>query len=144
MQGPHMLFNICFFVLSVITCIKGKLSQFYFPVFWFGVSSLRMFMNNSVRNCLVIIWIMKYCAELLHKEVQCRQKPVQWCGWLSLWCDSKTSRSLSVFREENTVTTRAMSEETLPPLLHCQRAMDFSKCPDYFGTMYSLNHLFYF
>lgn len=49
----------------------------------------------------------------------------------------------SVCREENTVTTRATSEETPPHLLHCPHATGCSKCPHYFFcTIHSLNHLF--
>lgn len=109
------VFQYLFLVPSIIT---------------FGVSSLGAFVTNLVRNgVIILICIMKSCAEPYKWK---RSVAETWAGMADSPCAGKGLHPLFLFsREESTVTTRAISEETRPHLLHCQHAMDFSKCPNF-------------
>lgn len=123
----HSVFQYLLLVPSIIT---------------FGASSLGAFVTNLVRNGgIILIWIMKSCAEPYKWKCSVAETCAVMAGSP---CADKGLHSLFLFsREENTVITRAISEETRPHLLHCQHAMDFSKCPIFFVcATHVFNHLF--
>lgn len=111
----------------------------------FGASSLGAFVTNLVRSGgIILIWIMKSCAEPYKWKCSVAETCAVRAGSPSA---GKGLHSLFLFsREENTVTTRATSEGTRPRLLHCQHAMDFSKCPIFFCVlpMCSITYFLYF